>query len=93
MGKVISRCHPHGAGPCASLRRGEHKMLEVGLGFGLKTFENFVKRIEDTDGKPTINPHFKAPISELWILQESRLGYSFHTDGNILLGKPMQCPT
>ena len=30
--------------------RGEHRMHEPGLSFGLKTFEIFVKRIEDTYG-------------------------------------------
>lgn len=64
-------------------------MLEVGLSFGLKTFENFVKGIEDTDGKSTINPHVKESVSELWVLQEARLGYSFHADGNLVLGKPI----
>ena len=60
-----------------------------GLNFGLKTFEIFVKKIEDTYGKSTVKSDFKESINEPWALQEARLGYSFRADGYLVLGKPM----
>lgn len=59
MEKVISVPSSQGW-VIASLRRGEPEMLELGLSFGLKTFEIFVKRTEDPDGKSTIDPHFRV---------------------------------
>lgn len=54
--------------------RGGHRVHELGgLNFGLKTFEIFVKKIEDTYGKSTVNLDFKESINEPWALQEARL--------------------
>ena len=69
---------------------GGHRMHELGeLNFGLKTFEIFVKKMEDTYGKSTVNSDFKESINEPWVLQEAKLGYSFRADGYLVLGKPM----
>lgn len=62
MGKEISAPWLRGQAMCFRdcTERGGHRMHELGgPKFGLKTFEVFVKKIEDTYGKSTVNSDFK----------------------------------